>query len=259
MLTNYNPDLINQIAADKAGCSLVLAQAVSKGLGQPIRVLPEDSARESIYRAVTVICDLFALEKPSTHVLSLTYDTIRKSFGGIGANELITAAQMFAANELATDAKFYARFNLQTFGQVLDAYLENRKAVAVEIMKQKHMIADVQQMNTIANAKREAYDKAFNDLLYSYSGTFDDLPPEWYDTIERLGIRQFTQGEKADAWHRSEAMARAELERRSKETDSVFEMRSLLRQLEGNDLDGLKIKIAKKLLIWEKVLGRSLA
>lgn len=257
-LINHNPEIINQIAADKAGCSLVLAQSVSKGLSQPLRAQHEPTARESVYKAIKVICDLFALEQPTPHVLSLTFDTIRKSFGGLGANELLTAAQMFAANELTIEGKFFGRFNLQAFGQILDAYLEHRKGVAVEIMKQKQLIQDTERLNALAQAKRDVYDSEFPNLLYSYSGSFDDLPAEWYDTIERLNIRQFTQGEKADAWELAESMAKVELEKRAKDTDSVFEMRSLIKQLEGNDFQGLRIKIAKKILIWEQVLGRSL-
>lgn len=257
-IITYNPDLICQIAAEKSGCSLVLAQTVSKGLGQPLRAVPEPNARESVYKAIKVVCDMFALEQPSGHVLSLTFDTIRKSFGGIGANELITAAQMYAANEIVIEGKFFGKFNLQAFGQILDGYLEHRKAVALEIIKQKQLIHDTDRLNALAQAKRDAYDAEFPNLLFGYQGTFDDLPAEWYDTIERLGIRQFTQGEKADAWELAESMAKAELEKRSKETDSVFEMRALIRQLEANDFAGLRIKIAKKLLIWEQVLNNSL-
>jgi hypothetical protein len=257
-LTNYNPDLVCRIASEKAGCSLALAQTVSKGLSQPIRAVPEPNARESVYKAVKVVCDMFALEQPSGHVLSLTFDTIRKSFGGIGANELLTAAQMYASNELTIEGKFFGKFNLQVFGQILDGYLDHRKAVALEIMKQKQLIQDTDRLNAMAQAKRDAYDSEFPNLLFGYQGTFDDLPAEWYDTIERLGIRQFTQGEKADAWELAESMAKAELESRAKDTDSVFEMRSIIKQLQGNDFAGLRIKIAKKLLIWEQVLNNSL-
>ena len=86
-------------------------------------------------------------------------------------------------------------------------------------------------------------------MLAGYRGTMEDIPVHWHDTAVRLGLLTYTEEEKKEAWIQAAELARAEMARRAEEEENIFNARAILKRLEANDYDGLRIAYAKKILL----------
>lgn len=100
-----------------------LTAVVQRGMEMPIRRMEANEARQAITRAITAVCSTMGLEAPAPDALAIAVDTVQKRFASIGANEILTAFQLYADGTLQVDSKFYARLNLKTLGEVLAAYI----------------------------------------------------------------------------------------------------------------------------------------
>ena len=252
-LTNYHP----VDATEVAGYSGQLVQAVRRGMAERLRDLPQPAAVEAVTRAITLFCDVMGIERPTGTALAFAVDTVLKKYAAIGANEVLTAAQMAIAGELGDMPKFYGKFSLPAMGEILTTYLEHRTKVAYQLEKQKDNAEREIREAEQAAEKQAAYEAAFPGLLEQFTGGMMDIPADWHDTAMRLGYLAYTAQAKRHAWELADALARAELERRAEDTGNLFEVKSILRQIEGGDYEGLRIAIAKKLLVWRWFFGRS--
>lgn len=228
-----------------------IVAATKTGLSEPIRRMDKEQATAAIGRAIGLFCQAFGLEQPAPGALAIAVDMVRNRFAGLGVGEIITAAQLAASGELETDAKFYGKFALQGFGDILAAYQQERNAARAAIEKEIEAAereAEKQRRDAEGRAKYEA---EFPAMLAGYRGTMEDIPVHWHDTAVRLGLLTYTDEEKRDAWQRADALAQAELQRRVEEEQNTFTARAILKRLEANDYDGLRIAYAKKILLWK--------
>jgi hypothetical protein len=176
-------------------------------------------------------------------------DMVRNRFAGLGVGEILTAAQLAASGELETSAKFYGKFAMQGFGDILAAYQQERNAAYAAIEKEREAAereAEKQRRDIEGQAKYEA---EFPAKLAGYRGTMEDIPVHWFDTAVRLGMLEYTDDEKREAWQRADALAQAELQRRVEEEQNTFTARAILKRLEGNDYKSLREVYAKKILL----------
>lgn len=256
-LTNYHPVEPTEVV----GASRQLVQAVQRGMGERLRNLPQPQAVEAVTRAITVFCDVMGIERPTGAPLAFAVDTVLKKYSAIGANEILTAAQMSIAGELGDMPKFYGKFSLPAMGEILTTYAEHREKVAYQIEKAKDKAEREAREAEVAAEKQAAYEAAFPALLEQFTGQMLDIPADWHDTAMRLGYLAYTVEAKKEAWEQADALARAELERRAKEIDAkgiekALEVRAIMKQLDGGDYEGLRIAIAKKILVWRWFFGR---
>ena len=231
-----------------------IVAATRTGLSEPIRRMPANEASDAIARAIGLFCQAFGLEQPAPGALAIAVDMVRNRFAMLSAREILTAAQLAASGELETSAKFYGRFALQGFGDILAAYLERRNEAQALILKEQEQAqreAEKQRRDVEGQAK---YEVEFPAMLAAYRGTMDDIPVHWFDTAVRLGLLTYTDDEKREAWQRADGLAQAELARRAEEEENIFNARAILKRLDGNDYDGLRIAYAKKILLCKIIL-----
>jgi len=214
--------------------------------------MDREQATAAIGRAIGLFCQAFGLEQPAPGALAIAVDMVRNRFAGLGVGEILTAAQLAASGELETSAKFYGKFAMQGFGDILAAYQQERNAARAAIEKEREAAereAEKQRRDIEGQTKYEA---EFPAKLAAYRGTMEDIPVHWYDTAIRLGLLVHTEDEKREAWQRADALAIAELERRAeveRKGKNFISARDIIKRLEANDYEGLRIVCAKKILL----------
>jgi hypothetical protein len=229
-----------------------IVAATRTGLSEPIRRMDKEQATAAIGRAIAFFCQAFGLEQPAPGVLAIAVDMVRNRFAGLGVGEILTAAQLAASGELETSAKFYGKFALQGFGDILAAYQVERNAARAAIEKEREAAereAEKQRRDIEGQAKYEA---EFPAKLAGYRGTMEDIPVHWHDTAVRLGLLTYTDDEKKEAWIKAAELASTEMARRAEEEENIFNARAILKRLEANDYERLRIAYAKKILLWKK-------
>ena len=227
-----------------------IVAATKTGLSEPIRRMDRDAATAAIGRAIGLFCQAFGLEQPAPGALAIAVDMVRNRFAGLGVGEILTAAQLAASGELETGAKFYGKFAMQGFGDILAAYQQERNAARAAIEKEREAAereAEKQRRDIEGQTKYEA---EFPAKLAGYKGSMPEIPVHWFDTAVRLGLLTYTDEEKKEAWIQAAELARAEMARRAEEEENIFNARAILKRLEANDYEGLRIVYAKKILLY---------
>lgn len=230
-----------------------LTAVVQRGMEMPIRRMEVNEARHAVSRAITAVCSTMGLESPAPDALAIAVDTVQKRFAAIGANEILTAFQLYADGTLQVDSKFYARLNLKTLGEVLSAYIEHRREVAAAIIRAKDEAERAESEKKAQAEKKAAYDAAFPAMLQGFSGGWQDIPPHWYDTALRLGMMPAPDAEtKKATWVKAKQLAATEAATEAGEHSNIFAYRHALRLLEdGITVENKAIAISKRLLVWQ--------
>jgi hypothetical protein len=225
---------------------------VQRGMELPIRRMEQGEARQAISRALTAVCNAMGLEAPAPDAVAIATDTIQKRFASIGANEILTAFQLYADGTLQVESKFYARLNLKTLGEILAAYIEHRREVVATLERAKDAAIQQEQEARIQAERSAAYDAAFPQLIASFSGQWKDIPPHWYDTALRLGLMPAPDADtKKTVWQRAKELATTEATVEAGEDANIFAYRHALRLLEdGITIENKAIAISKRLLVW---------
>ena len=229
-----------------------LTAVVQRGMEMPIRRMEANEARQAITRAITAVCSTMGLESPAPDALAIAVDTVQKRFASIGANEILTAFQLYADGTLEVDSKFYARLNLKTLGEVLASYIEYRRDTAAAILRARHEAERIQQEAEAEAAKKAEYDKAFPSLLKGFAGQWQDIPPHWYESAIRLGLMpEPDKATKKAVFEKAKQIASNEVAKEAGENSSIFAYRHALRLLEdGVTVEARAISVAKKLIVW---------
>ena len=230
-----------------------LTAVVQRGMEMPIRRMEQGEARQAITRAITAVCSTMGLESPAPDALTIAVDTVQKRFASIGANEILTAFQLYADGTLEVDSKFYSRLNLKTLGEVLAAYIEYRRDTAAAIIRARHEAERIQQDAEAEAAKKAEYDKAFPSLLNSFAGQWQDIPPHWYESAIRLGLMlEPDTATKKAVFERAKEIAANEVAKEAGEHSNIFAYLHALRLLEdGITVEARAISVAKKLVVWQ--------
>lgn len=230
-----------------------LTAVVQRGMEMPIRRMEQGEARQAITRAITAVCSTMGLESPAPDALAIAVDTVQKRFAVIGANEILTAFQLYADGTLEVESKFYARLNLKTLGEVLSAYVEYRRETAAAIIRSRDEAERTEQETKVQAEKKAAYDAAFPAMLQGFSGQWQDIPPHWYESAIRLGMMLAPDAEtKKTIWVKAKQLAAAEAATEAGEHNNIFAYRHALRLLEdGVTIENKAIAISKRLLVWQ--------
>lgn len=230
---------------------------IRKGMNMPIRAMKKEEAKMTIVRALHAMCSAYGVDQPSPDAMTLAVDMVQKRFGQIGANEILHAAQLHAAGSIAPDAKFYSRLNLKALGEILSAYAEYRLDIVIQATKERDAIQEAQAERERAEKASKQYDASFPDLLKSFAAGWEDVPAHWYDTAIRLGVMPEPDPEyKREVWQRAKELASRQTEKEASEEKNVFTARAIFRKLEDTDsLEGKRVAIAKKLIVWESLLA----
>ena len=229
-----------------------LTAVVQRGIEMPIRRMEQGEARQAITRAITAVCSTMGLESPAPDALAIAVDTVQKRFASIGANEILTAFQLYADGTLQVESKFYARLNLKTLGEVLAAYIEYRRETAAAIIRSRDEAERIESEAKAQAEKKAAYDAAFPAMLKGFAGQWQDIPPHWYDTALRLGMMPEPDAEtKKATWVKAKQLATTEAATEAGEHSNIFAYRHALRLLEdGITVENKAIAISKRLLVW---------
>lgn len=230
-----------------------LTAVVQRGMEMPIRRMEQGEARQAVSRAITAVCSTMGLESPAPDALAIAVDTIQKRFAAIGANEILTAFQLYADGTLQVEGKFYARLNLKTLGEVLAAYIEYRREVAAAIIRSRDEAERAESETKAQAEKRAAYDAAFPAMLQGFAGQWQDIPPHWYESAIRLGLMaEPDTATKKSIWAKAKQLAATEAATEAGEHSNIFAYRHALRLLEdGVTIENKAIAISKRLLVWE--------
>ena len=223
--------------------------ATRTGLSEPIRKMDREAATAAIGRAIGLFCQAFGLEQPAPGALAIAVDMVRNRFAGLGVGEIITAAQLAASGELETSAKFYGKFAMQGFGDILAAYQIERNAARATIEKEREAAEREAEKARRDIEGQTDYERKFPAMLAGYKGSMPEIPVHWFDTAVRLGLLTYTDDEKKEAWQRADVLAQEELQRRVEEEQNTFTARAILKRIEANDYEGLRIAYAKKILL----------
>jgi hypothetical protein len=165
----------------------------------------------------------------------------------------LTAFQLYADGTLEVESKFYARLNLKTLGEVLSAYIEYRRETAAAIIRAKDEAERIQHEAETKAAKQAAYDAGFPGLIEGFIGTWQDVPPHWYDTALRLGMMPEPDNATKKAIYQ-DALDKAQIEvsQEAGEHANIFAYRHALRLIEdGETVQARAISISKKLVVWQ--------
>jgi len=230
-----------------------LTAVVQRGMEMPIRRMEQGEARQAVTRAITAVCSTMGLESPAPDALAIAVDTVQKRFASIGANEILTAFQLYADGTLEVDSKFYARLNLKTLGEVLAAYIEYRRDTAAAILRARHEAERIQEDAKAEATKKAEYDKAFPSLLNNFAGQWQDIPPHWYESAIRLRLMaEPDTATKKAVFEKAKEIAANEVAREAGEHSNIFAYRHALRLLEdGVSVEARAISVAKKLVVWQ--------
>lgn len=230
-----------------------LTAVVQRGMEMPIRRMEANEARQAITRAITAVCSTMGLETPAPDALAISVDTVQKRFASIGANEILTAFQLYADGTLQVEGKFYARLNLKTLGEVLSAYVEHRRETTAAIIRAKDEVERIQHEAEAKAAKQAAYDAAFPAMLQGFSGGWQDIPPHWYESAIRLGLMPAPDtATKKAVFEKAKEIAANEAATEAGEHANIFAYRHALRLLEdGITVENKAIAISKRLLVWQ--------
>ena len=231
-----------------------LTAVVQRGMEMPIRRMEQGEARQAITRAITAVCSTMGLEPPAPDALAIAVDTVHKRFASIGANEILTAFQLYADGTLQVEGKFYARLNLKTLGEVLAAYIEHRRETAAAIIRAKDEAERIQHEAKTQAEKKAAYDAAFPAMLKGFAGQWQDIPPHWYESAIRLGLMPAPDtATKKAVFEKAKEMAATEAATEAGEYANIFAYRHALRLLEdGITVENKAIAISKRLLVWQR-------
>ena len=230
-----------------------LTAVVQRGMEMPIRRMEQGEARQAVSRAITAVCSTMGLESPAPDALAIAVDTVQKRFASIGANEILTAFQLYADGTLEVEGKFYARLNLKTLGEVLAAYVEYRRETAAAIIRSRDEAERTEHEAKVQAEKKAAYDAAFPAMLKGFSGQWQDIPPHWYDTALRLEMMpEPDTATKKVVFEKAKEIAANEVAREAGEHSNIFAYRHALRLLEdGVSVEARAISVAKKLVVWQ--------
>ena len=230
-----------------------LTAVVQRGMEMPIRHMEPGEARQAITRAITAVCSTMGLESPAPDALAIAVDTVQKRFASIGANEILTAFQLYADGTLQVEGKFYARLNLKTLGEVLAAYIEYRRETAAAIIRSRDEAERIESEAKAEATKKAAYDATFPAMLKGFSGQWQDIPPHWYESAIRLGLMAEPDAETKKAiWVKAKQLATTEAATEAGEHSNIFAYRHALRLLEdGVSVEARAISVAKKLVVWQ--------
>lgn len=230
-----------------------LTAVVQRGMEMPIRRMEQGEARQAITRAITAVCSTMGLESPAPDALAIAVDTVQKRFAAIGANEILTAFQLYADGTLQVEGKFYARLNLKTLGEVLAAYVEYRREVAAAIIRSRDEAERTEHETKAQAEKKAAYDAAFPAMLKGFSDGWQDIPPHWYESAIRLGLMpEPDTATKKAVFEKAKEIAANEVAREAGEHSNIFAYRHALRLIEdGISVEARAISVAKKLVVWQ--------
>ena len=229
-----------------------LTAVVQRGMEMPIRRMEQGEARQAIGRAITAVCSAMGVEAPAIDALTIAVDTVQKRFASIGANEILTAFQLYADGTLEVKSKFYARFDLKTLGEVLAAYIEHRRETAAAIIRSRDEAERTEHETKAQAEKKAAYDAAFPAMLQGFAGQWQDIPPHWYESAIRLGLMpEPDTATKKSIWAKAKQLAATEAATEAGEHSNIFAYRHALRLLEdGVTIENKAIAISKRLLVW---------
>jgi hypothetical protein len=230
-----------------------ITAVVQRGMEMPIRRMEQGEARKAIGRAITAVCSAMGVEAPVIDALTIAVDTVHKRFSTIGANEILTAFQLYADGTLEVKSRFYARFDLKTLGEVLASYIEYRRDTAAAILRARHEAERIQQNAEAEAAKKAEYDKAFPSMLKGFTGEWQDIPPHWYESAIRLGLMaEPDTATKKAVFEKAKEIASNEVAKEAGEHSNIFAYRHALRLLEeGHTVEARAISISKKLVVWQ--------
>lgn len=230
-----------------------LTAVVQRGMEMPIRRMEQGEARQAITRAITAVCSTMGLESPAPDSLAIAVDTVQKRFASIGANEILTAFQLYADGTLEVESKFYARLNLKTLGEVLAAYVEYRRDTAAAIIRSRDEAERTESEAKAEAAKKAAYDAAFPAMLQGFLSQWQDIPPHWYESAIRLGLMaEPDTATKKAVFEKAKEIAANEMAKEAGEHSNIFAYRHALRLLEdGVSVEARAISVAKKLVVWQ--------
>lgn len=228
-----------------------------EGHHEQIRHMPAE-AQESILMAevLSLAKQYGAREELDAGTMNEAVDFIIQSFPWLGVREIRIAFRWHASGKTKTKAgeMYGGMFTIRALGAILSEYNEVRKRIVAEYVDLK-----AKEVQMRINAQKEEHAKVIfqkkllEDLDRARAEKIEwkDVPAWWHDSLHSRGILCYTDKEKAAAWEDSRLLEKGDSaaeKRRANPFQSVA--------LNNRDPQARRIAIAKKLLVWRKLIGK---
>ena len=239
--------------ASRAETTPAYVAIIQAAQGKNIRTMPEFDVRNEMVRAIKTICEIYAVELPSAEVMAVIMDTCRKSWANLSPIEFLTAFQMWGTGEVQVDAKFYGKFDLATFGKVVNSYIEQRRRkvqaeldrAATELARQN----DAEKIEALNRKTLEDFPAQVD--RYDRTSGWKGIPAIWYDFALRLGGIKWQPGEWKPIWEKAQVEARNELEEERNNWNKYLTITDEM-------VHSLAKTYAQKMAVWVKVMGQQI-
>jgi hypothetical protein len=234
-----------------------------KGHLQQIRhIANPDEKDKRVIAAVTFLAKAYGTRHDiSRETLDEAADFIIEQFYWLGVDEIQTAFRWHASGKIETKAgeMYGGVFNVRALGAILTEYNNVRKKIVAQYLE-----AVAKEEAAKEEAARKAKQKADfeKNLLASVDRAraqklpWKSIPADWHDWLKKRGKLKYTDEEKRKAWEDAKDEIETEKAEERKEAmigDKISRVVAL-KAIGRQDDDARRIQLAKKLLVYRKLM-----
>lgn len=209
---------------------------VAFGIENKIRdVQTHPKFKDNLYEVIKTIWEIYCGADPTMltdEFLHEASQNIIKKFGMLGVNEIKEAFRLASNNVISSDLRsFGGRISVQVIGKTLDSYLEYRKPIAAEIMKEQNEQNRIQKEIDDSQSRNDYQKIVFEFWESGQPKQWQDCPYYFLETLLELGIVELEQHKKHEFYKSAKEYRIGELERKKSNSVTIEDIRNANRQL----------------------------
>ena len=158
---------------------------------------------------------------------------ITMKFSMLGVNEIKEAFRLSSVNVISSDLRsFGGRISIQVIGKTLDAYIEYRKPIAAEIMREQAVKNDIESQKRSAEVK-EQYEKSVLAFWNSKEkpSSWTDCKSYYLDTLIEMGLVELNHELKRECVTKAETIRKQEVEVQKHNSETIEQIREANKML----------------------------
>jgi hypothetical protein len=254
------PNLSGKVTAELAatcGMHPDRCQVIVTGYNNKIITQDQDFAGKFLLMEIRKIAQQYGGRIDSlTDVVAECVKLTLTNFKLIGLEEVREAFRAYAANELSINAETYGGiFNVATYGKVLSAWVDYRKKVVAQYLKDQEEKQQQENERKRQEMARRKHDQDFPKWIEKGKAefqTWEDVPEWFYHTALRLGLLKFDPGEAQAYYEEAKKIAQRQKEEERGELAMMTAAKKMIYQ--GFDVDARAKIIARKISTFNKLI-----
>ena len=144
-------------------------------------------------------------EEIPTEVIEQCGFILLEQYRKLSQNEIKAAYRLWATNSLpkqdGSSEVWGGQFSIRQFGAVLSAYFKVRNRVRAQLINLNHEKVK-QEIHKLKIAESKA---TFPQRLKEFTGSWEEIPIEWYDMAVEMGMLDLTAEQKREAFASAKA------------------------------------------------------